>query len=151
MAKVLIVDDTKVIREIVTKFLVKEGHEARPVASGKQGIKLFQQEQFDLVLTDVVMPDLNGLDVLAAIRQMNKEVPVIVMSATFNPVHFKETSNTAFVSKTGGINRLIDTIRIYLPPVSAPKPVSAPEPVARGLSFRSILGRIKEVAGQSPL
>jgi CheY-like chemotaxis protein len=151
MAKVLIVDDTKVIREIVTKFLVQEGHAARAVASGKQGIELFQQEQFDLVLTDVVMPDMSGLDVLAAIRNLNKEIPVIVMSATFNPVRFKETSNTAFVSKTGGINRLIDAIRIYLPPMDTPKPVPTAEPAAGGISFRSIFGKIKEVAGQSPL
>ena len=151
MTKVLVVDDTKIIREVLTKFLKKEGHEVRLAQNGKQGIELFRKEQFDLVLTDVVMPDVSGLDVLAAIRKTNRDVPVIVMSATFNPVNFKETSNTAFVSKTGGINRLIDTIRIYLPPMSAPKPVFPTEPVGRGLSFRSIIGRIKEVAGQSSL
>ena len=147
MAKVLLVDDTRVIREVVSKFLVKEGHVAQAVASGKQGIELFQKEEFDLVLTDVIMPDMSGLDVLAAIRQRNREIPVIVMSATFNPVNFRETSNTAFVSKTGGINRLIDTIRIYLPPASTRQPDSA----AHGISFRSIIGKIAQVAGQSPL
>ncbi|HLC41753.1 MAG TPA: response regulator [Methylomirabilota bacterium] len=145
MAKVLIVDDTQVIRDVVIKFLAKDGHEVRSVVNGKQGIELFQKEQFDLVLTDVVMPDISGLEVLAAIRKVNKEIPVIVMSATFNPLKFKETSNTAFVSKTGGINRLIDTIRIYLTPASAQKREAA----SRGVSFRSIIGRLAEVTGRS--
>ena len=151
MAKVLIVDDTKVIREVVSRLLIKEGHEVRPVENGKKGIEAFRKEAFDLVLTDVVMPDMSGLDVLAAIRHVNKEIPVIVMSATFNPANFRETSNTAFVSKTGGINRLMDTIRIYLPPAHRHEPVPARGPSAHGLSFRSIVGKIKEVAGQSTL
>jgi len=147
MIKVLIVDDSQVIREAVCKLLIEEGHEARSVQSGREGIELFQSARFDLALIDVVLPDISGMDVLAAIRRVNREIPVIMMSATFNPVNFKETSNTAFVSKTGGINRLIETIRIYLPS----RPVHAADSFSRGFLFRSIFGRLKAVAGHPVL
>ena len=121
MSKVLIVDDTEVIRRVLSRFLVKEGHDVQLAESGRQGIERFQSNKPDLVVVDVEMPDVNGLVVLETIRNIDVEVPVIVISATYKGTNFPGTKNTAFVSKRVGLSSLMEKIRGYLP---------RPEPVA---------------------
>ncbi len=115
MAKVLIVDDTQVIRDVLGRLIERDGHEVQLAENGQQGIECFQSARPDLVLTDVEMPDINGLVVLDAIRTLDAEVPVIVISATYHGRNFPSTKNTIFVSKTGGLNGMMEVIRRYLP------------------------------------
>jgi CheY-like chemotaxis protein len=126
MAKVLIVDDTRVVRDVLGRFIEREGHEVLLAESGRQGIERFQSTRPDLVLTDVEMPDINGLVVLDAIRNLDAEVPVIVISATYQGRDFPRTKNTIFVSKADGLNRMMEAIRRYLPRTDK-KPAS-PQP-----------------------
>jgi len=79
--RILVVDDEPAQRELVCGFLRKQGLEAIPAESGEQGLEIFRQQPFDLLLTDQKMPKLSGLDLLKSVRAINPETSVIVMTA----------------------------------------------------------------------
>ena len=78
---ILVVDDELVQRELVSGFLKKQGFEVAVTGSGENALELFRQESFDLVLTDQKMPNMSGLDLLQAIRAINPETAVVLMTA----------------------------------------------------------------------
>jgi len=82
--RILVVDDEATQRELVCGFLKKKGFEVIAAASGEQALQLFRQEPFELVLTDQRMPNLSGLALLKAVRAVNPEIAVIVMTAYGN-------------------------------------------------------------------
>ncbi len=80
-ARILVVDDEAAQRDILGGFLRKQGYEVREAASGPNALALLRGEPVDLVLTDVRMPGMSGLDVLREARAMNPELPVVVLTA----------------------------------------------------------------------
>ncbi len=81
MAQLLIVDDDLSLREFLTIFLRKDGHDIEVAANGVRALELLEQRSFDLVMTDVRMPRMGGLDLLDAIRERKIKTQVIVMTA----------------------------------------------------------------------
>ncbi|MEY3013299.1 MAG: hypothetical protein RIT45_2034 [Pseudomonadota bacterium] len=81
MARVLVVDDELSLRELLTIFLRREGHDVEVAHNGLQALEILQQRAFDLVITDVRMPRMSGLDLLAELRERGIDVQVIVMTA----------------------------------------------------------------------
>jgi DNA-binding NtrC family response regulator len=79
--RVLVVDDEESVRFFLLKGLRKEGFETEVVSSGREAIDRLARASFDVVLTDIVMPDVNGLDVLKAVHEMDKDAVVILMTA----------------------------------------------------------------------
>jgi DNA-binding NtrC family response regulator len=79
--RVLVVDDEESVRFFILKGLRKEGYEAEAVASGRAAVDRLARAPFDIVLTDIVMPDVTGLDVLKAVHEMDKDAVVILMTA----------------------------------------------------------------------
>ncbi|MBI4390789.1 MAG: sigma-54-dependent Fis family transcriptional regulator [candidate division NC10 bacterium] len=79
--RILVVDDEAPQRELLAGFLAKQGYEVVPVASGNEALARLQRETFDLILTDHRMPQMSGLDLLKAAREVNPELPVVVMTA----------------------------------------------------------------------
>ena len=80
MARVLVIDDDEEIRTIIEHMLVGAGHQVEAALDGAEGLRLFGKRPPDLVLTDINMPDLDGHDVIAAIRVLHPEVPIIAVS-----------------------------------------------------------------------
>lgn len=80
MAKLLVVDDEFRIREIIKKYAVFEGHTVVESADGMDAIKKAMSEDFDLIIMDVMMPELNGFSACAEIRK-HKNTPIIILSA----------------------------------------------------------------------
>jgi DNA-binding NtrC family response regulator len=80
-ARVLIVDDEKSMRELLTIALEPEGHQVRAVPSVPAARHALAREPFDLVVSDIAMPGETGLDLLADVRQNNPELPVILITA----------------------------------------------------------------------
>jgi two-component system sensor histidine kinase and response regulator WspE len=80
--RVLVVDDSITVREVERQLLRHHGYEVAVAVDGQDGWKAVQAERFDLVITDVDMPRMNGLDLVRAIRQNQhlKELPVVVVS-----------------------------------------------------------------------
>ncbi len=79
--RILIADDEASQRSTLAGFLRKKGYETLDAASGEEALKIVQREALDLVLTDLRMPGLSGIDLLQEVRRANPEVQVIVMTA----------------------------------------------------------------------
>ena len=80
MAKVYIIDDDEQIRETLRLLLEKAGYSVEEAASGNKGVELYRQHQADLVITDIHMPEKNGIEIIQEIQQINPAVKVIVIS-----------------------------------------------------------------------
>lgn len=76
----LVIDDEASLRLGLVKGLTRLGFEAVGAATGREGVDAFAPGRFDAVLTDMKLPDLSGLDVVAVLSEMDAEVPVIVMT-----------------------------------------------------------------------
>ncbi|HEY5674810.1 MAG TPA: sigma-54 dependent transcriptional regulator [Malonomonas sp.] len=79
-SKVLVIDDEAVIREGLRQTLVQEGYQVELAANGKIGLDKLQKEQFDIVISDLKMPAMHGIEVLKTIRILQPAVPVIIMT-----------------------------------------------------------------------
>ena len=81
MAKILIVDDAKFTRTMLKKMVVEFGHETIEAGNGREGLEKITSEEPDLVLTDILMPEMEGTELLELLRETNMDVNVIVISA----------------------------------------------------------------------
>ena len=81
MQQVLIVDDEKEIRNMLMKCLQREGISGIPCTNGKEALESIKKQDIDLVILDIMMADMDGFEVLRQIREKDKEIPVIFLSA----------------------------------------------------------------------
>ena len=87
MSKILIVDDSMVIRKMINKSLDLAGHECHQAENGQEGFNTFLENTFDLVVTDINMPILDGFGLIEKIRTSDhaaKNLPIIVLSTEFS-------------------------------------------------------------------
>ena len=82
MAKLLIIDDERGIRNTLKEILADEGHEVEVAENGKQGLEMAQNKAYDLIFSDIKMPELDGLEVLKALKEGDEaiETPVVMIS-----------------------------------------------------------------------
>jgi CheY-like chemotaxis protein len=80
MQKILVVDDELLVRKAIVLLLEKNGYEARTANNGREGVKEYTDYQPDLVLTDIAMPDMEGIEFLRILRKRKEDLPIIVMS-----------------------------------------------------------------------
>jgi DNA-binding response OmpR family regulator len=81
MARILVIDDSWLIRQSVTNYLKRAKYEVILAESGNAGLDLCLKENPDLVLLDLLMPDLSGLDVLQKLRSQGVKTPIIILTA----------------------------------------------------------------------
>lgn len=79
--KILIVEDDDRIREILAKYMKKEKFEIDEAPDGKKAMELFDDNKYDLAVLDVMLPDKDGWSILKHIREMDREMPVIMLTA----------------------------------------------------------------------
>ncbi|PLX80929.1 MAG: DNA-binding response regulator [Desulfuromonas sp.] len=79
--KILIVDDEEGMRRLLSRILVKEGYETAAVGSGEEAMQQVAHDEFDLVITDMKMPGMDGLQLLAELKGFDPQLPIIVMTA----------------------------------------------------------------------
>lgn len=82
MARVLVIDDDEAVRNMVVAALAHAGHLVTAAANGRKGLELFRAEPADLIVTDIVMPERDGVEVMMTLRKEFPGVPVIVMSGS---------------------------------------------------------------------
>lgn len=80
MAKVLVVDDEEPIRSLVAKILIKDGHEVMEAENGQSACDLFSGCEIDLIITDLVMPEKNGIEMIMDLKKTHPNVKVIAIS-----------------------------------------------------------------------
>lgn len=78
--KILVVEDEPRVREILRMFLEEDRHETVMAGNGREGIERFREGRFDLVLTDRVMPEMDGQELARAVRELNPSQPVIMLT-----------------------------------------------------------------------
>ena len=79
--KILLIDDEESILNLVRMNLVLEGFDVVTSATGNNGIKAFQDENPDLVLLDLMLPDLDGYEVMKIMQKINRKIPIILLTA----------------------------------------------------------------------
>lgn len=81
MAKILIIDDANFTRTFLKRMVVKFGHEVIEATNGREGIEKVFSDKPDIVLIDMLMPEMDGVELLTLMRETHEDVPVIVVSA----------------------------------------------------------------------
>jgi len=114
MAAILLIDDEKSIRNVLKDILQHEGYRIEEASDGEQGLQKMAAQPFDLVLCDIKMPKMDGLEVLQQIMQLQPDVPVIMISGhgtIETAVDAVKKGAFDFIAKPPDLNRLLITIR----------------------------------------
>jgi CheY-like chemotaxis protein len=82
MPRILVIDDEAAVRKVIVRMLTSAGHEVSAAPDGAAGLRLWREAGADLVMTDLHMPEMNGLEVIRALRAAAPTLPVIAMSGT---------------------------------------------------------------------
>ena len=80
MARILVIDDDHAIRSVVTLLLERSGHQAVVAENGRRGLRILDSDDFDLLIIDIFMPEMDGLEAIRLVRQTKPAMPIIVMS-----------------------------------------------------------------------
>jgi CheY-like chemotaxis protein len=80
MARILVIDDEALVRDAVAAMLRGAGHEVRLAGDGEAGLRAYRRERFDLVVTDIVMPRMEGIETVRAIRRTRRPVKILAIS-----------------------------------------------------------------------
>ncbi|MEO6550144.1 MAG: sigma-54 dependent transcriptional regulator [Ferruginibacter sp.] len=114
MASILIIDDEKAIRKTLSEILSYEGYKIDEAADGEEGLKKFTTGTYDVVLCDIKMPKMDGIEFLEKARLVNADVPIIVISGHGNietAVEAVKKGAFDYISKPPDLNRMLITLR----------------------------------------
>jgi CheY-like chemotaxis protein len=78
---ILVVEDLEPIRDLIRDILEDDGHHVEVACDGKAGLELFRKKHFDIVFTDFKMPEMSGCDLAEKIKLINKNTPVVLVTA----------------------------------------------------------------------
>ena len=106
-ATVLVVDDEPAIREVIATLLEDEGYLVRHAKDGLEALDAINDNQIDLIVSDVVMPRLDGASLVRKLRRRGHLMPVVLMSAVYADV---DLPGVRFVPKPFEIDRLLGTV-----------------------------------------
>ncbi len=114
MATILVIDDEKSIRNTLKDILEYENHTVELATNGPEGLELFENKPIDVVLCDIKMPEMDGIEVLEKLIEKSSEIPVIMISGHGNidtAVDAIKKGAYDFIEKPLDLNRLLVTIR----------------------------------------
>ena len=119
MPKILIIEDEAAIRRVLVKILSEENdsYEVAQAEDGLEGIEMIKKEDFDLVLCDIKMPKMDGVEVLEAAKKIKPEIPMVMISGHGDldtAVNTMRLGAFDYISKPPDLNRLLNTVRIAL-------------------------------------
>jgi len=80
MKQILIIDDEAPIRLMLKKMLEREGLDIIVASNGKEGMQLFEEKTVDLVITDIIMPEKEGIEIILELKKKNSDIPIIAIS-----------------------------------------------------------------------
>ena len=127
MAAILIVEDEEKLARFVELELVHEGYEVTKSGNGREALEMAREGQFDLILLDIMLPGLNGLEVLRRL-QKEKNVPVILLTArdaVMDKVAGLDAGAVDYITKPFAIEELLARIRVALKLHASPAAVTA--------------------------
>lgn len=80
MALILVIDDEESLRSLLRRALARAGHEAVEARDGREGLRLARETRFDLVITDIIMPEMEGIDFILHLHRSSPSTPIIAIS-----------------------------------------------------------------------
>jgi YesN/AraC family two-component response regulator len=137
MARILLIEDDESVRTILYLTLVHVGHEVIEARNGREGLDRFRETKPDLVITDIVMPEKEGFEVLMKIRRKNPALKIIAISGggLHNAAHYLHTAKLLGAAKVlakpfsneelmAAVNELLE---LPTPKSNSPKSTASPE------------------------
>ncbi len=143
MPSILIIDDEKSIRKTLTEILSYEGYRIDEAADGEDGLKKFREKNYDLVLCDIKMPKLDGIEFLEKAKEINDETPIIIISGHGNietAVEAVKKGAYDYISKPPDLNRMLITLRNAMDKTSL---------VAETKVLKRKVSKVQEMVGES--
>jgi two-component system chemotaxis response regulator CheY len=113
MAKILVADDAPAVLDVIDDVLTMEGHEVIRATTGGEALRKFQETRPQLAVLDIIMPDMDGLLVLDAIRRIDGELPVILITGLVGEGLSKKVERyqaVAFFEKGSGLDRFVELV-----------------------------------------
>ncbi|WP_299097875.1 sigma-54 dependent transcriptional regulator [uncultured Winogradskyella sp.] len=119
MSKILIIEDEAAIRRVLVKILSEESdtYQVEEAEDGLVGIEKIKKDDYDLVLCDIKMPKMDGVEVLEAVKKLKPEIPMVMISGHGDldtAVNTMRLGAFDYISKPPDLNRLLNTVRIAL-------------------------------------
>ncbi|MBN2365906.1 MAG: response regulator [Calditrichaeota bacterium] len=84
MKRILLADDDKNVNRSVDILLTLDGYETMSVYNGEEALQKLLQQKFDLLITDLIMPQLDGIELITRVRKFNNDLPIMVLSGQLN-------------------------------------------------------------------
>jgi len=117
--KIMVIDDDETLANLLVNLLEMNGYEAKKTVSGKQAVRRVYEDQPDLILLDIMMPELNGFDALAKLRSdpLTAETPAVIMSVLSDDLKLLEGwihDSDGYISKPFDPKDFLETIQIVL-------------------------------------
>lgn len=115
--KILVVEDNPINSEILGQLLVRCGYDSQLATNGKEAIEFLSQTEFDLILSDIEMPEMDGIELLKAVRENWHEIPMIMVTSFDNQENIQKCWQYGafdFLSKPVNKKNLMETIHIAL-------------------------------------
>jgi two-component system nitrogen regulation response regulator NtrX len=116
MSKILIIEDEASIRRVLTKILTEENdtYQVEEAEDGSKGFEKISQNDYDLVLCDIKMPKMDGVELLQAVKKIKPEIPIVMISGHGDMETAIQTMRLGafdYISKPPDLNRLLNTVR----------------------------------------
>ncbi len=143
MSNILVVDDEKSMRDFLKILLNREGHAVAAAKDAEEALEQLQQKPFDLVISDIRMPGMSGLELLEEIKNINRELPVIIITAFASP------NDAVSAMKNGAFDYIskpfnVDEIKSVISSATRQNP-STENPADLSARFPSIIGESREM------
>ncbi|MBI2081470.1 MAG: sigma-54-dependent Fis family transcriptional regulator [candidate division NC10 bacterium] len=165
-ARILVVDDEAGMRDFLSILLEREGHRVVAAANGREALRLVREGPFDLVISDIRMPQLDGVGLLSGLRKMDPEIPVVLITAfasASSTIEAMQQGAFDYVTKPfrveeikGVVTRALEAHRLRAAAAAAPATeAEEPAPAIAGLIGRSpkmvevykVISKVANVAG----
>ncbi|MCL4440519.1 response regulator transcription factor [Desulforamulus aeronauticus] len=124
MGRILVIEDDKNIQRFVTMELTLEGYEVASAYTGREGLKKAVEEAWDLILLDIMLPELSGLEVCRRIRQV-KNTPILMLTARAavpDKIAGLDSGANDYITKPFSIEELLARVRVYFRENKLPVP-----------------------------
>ena len=143
MSNILIIDDEKAIRKTLFEILSYEGYKIDEAGDGEEGLKKFIEKDYDVILCDIKMPKIDGIEFLEKAKETNPDIPIIMISGhgtIETAVEAVKKGAYDYISKPPDLNRLLITIRNAMDKTSL---------VAETKVLKRKVNRMQEMVGSS--
>jgi DNA-binding response OmpR family regulator len=111
--KILVIDDEEHLRNLIADFLESEGYEVKTAANGREGLASFQEGTYDVVITDLGLPEMSGLEVAEEIKNIGSATPVVLLtgfSLQAGGERMKDTKVDLVITKPFQLAQVLDVV-----------------------------------------